>query len=65
MAMGKRADPRRLDELVAQVADLRRLVASLKAENARLRAALAALVKARRGRVLPRLRIQRGRAFRV
>jgi len=43
MAMGKRAVPRWLDELAALVAELRRAVVSLKAENARLRAALAAL----------------------
>lgn len=41
--MGKQANPQRLDELARQVAKLRQLVTSLKAENARLRAELAAL----------------------
>lgn len=42
MAMGKRANQQRVDELAQQVAELRQLVVRLKAEIARLRAELAA-----------------------
>lgn len=41
--MGSRADPQRVDELAAMVADLRQRIVTLTAENARLRAENAAL----------------------
>jgi len=41
--MGRRADPQRVDELAALVADLRQRIVALTAENARLRAELAAV----------------------